>query len=931
MAATVGTEFNTSQRTIQARNTQQDNALISGIKAIGRCIASFFQYLWNNCCCCIPCGDRQSRVLEDVEPVMPGPGGAGSVREEDVTRGTSEAAESEDSDPVSLPSEPPRVPADRGSRFSAPPRVPADRGSRFAAPPPPLRYSFLSDQRRGLDETTSRLLQATEHLVESDRLVAFARDALRNPEAARSRQEELETILGDDNRARANGLYGAIIDGRDYIIRNHARQLLEPLAQSVGLDDEEEFDDEASETSSMRTVIHRPSRWPGRTEPRVRGAEGYTPPSWAVPPGIREMTDVEEPVSTGVDRIRESDRRLDASQALIQFVRAIARDHWGERTDYLFQRTGLRQNATDQAIEQVLPQQGPAPYDMVSNRVRELVNTYEQGRGRRRADRDLDTMLIAALVISDYVGAGSRSTSVTSSRRSSLSESHIEDSPLTGDEGEDTVPPESHAWQGARPRTVIPPREPVSGSREDYTTNGVYLGAMHMPPHELARLASTRGGGSESVLRTMGRVSGDREPRVVRLAELLIREEYEEAEAFCNTNPYGDAAYVRLRREFYIRGDRHEARRLALLTTMRPERGRRRDDDTTMPGDESSSPYASLRESYYRNPLTTEAFETEVGVTTFLASRSARARAAEERNMSLESGGDTDSAAEATDDTPPTPPPLCGACFTDPGIVPWPCCSTRETPVAYCEECVDGAIFARLDDNNFDDYIAHNETVACPNGECRQRVTIENYTQHLKPATLERLAGFGLRVMAEGAGMYAVKCPDCSNGVLVDETEFTQPYFECRERERHNDNQNRRVCVRCSHIWEGRRHECPQSREGVMENLIRTLQMAIDDPDNIKLCPNERCEKMINRPSGCNHMDCAMCQRAFCWVCLRDWRTCFNSPGGGHFHCPFITEAEARTQRVGEYRRRLDQVLIEYRNLTGHDYVAPSDTAGAGN
>ncbi len=910
MAATAGTELQAPRyRGIQAQNTQQDNALLSGIKEIGRCIASFFQYLWDNCCCCIPCGHRQSRVLENVAPVMPGPGGGAERDREEVEGESSEATESEIREPA------PFLPRER--------RAPLDRGIGFTRPHPLLRHAFLSDQRREPDETTSGLLQATEHLAGSDRLVAFARDALRNPEVASSRRVELENILQEaGNNNRGNGLYSAILDGRGYFIRNHARQFLERLVQSGG--DEEDADDLESLTS-VRTVIHRPSAWADHAEPQPIGATGYTPPGAVA----RRMMDIDEPVflAHGPDRIRDSDRRLDRYHALIEFARAISHDRWGERTDFLFRRTGLRQNATNQAIEQVLPQLlRQTPFDMARSQVRNLVNIYEQGRGRRRTDRDLDTMLIAALVISDYTGVGSRSTSVETSRRSSLAEeSDLEDSPLTEDE--DALPSngpttgERRDWGGARPRTstAVPAREPLSGSREDYTTNGVYLGATHMPSDELARLASSRRTDSESVLRTVDRVSGDASPRAVRLAELLIRQEYEEATALCRDNPNGDQAYQLLRQEFYLTKNRHMARRLA-MSIVAEER------------EDESSPYASLRESYRRNEHSAREIIDEYSLATFLdtRTRSRNARAATETETET-------IATEAEPTETPEEPPECAMCFSNPGTVEWSCCSIAQNErVAFCPECIDGTISVELDADKFDDYLANNQTIRCQT--CRARVELGPYANYLTQETQDKLFEFAQRVLNEGAGTYFVKCTACSNGGTVDSS-YREPYFECTQIERHPDRRPRRVCVSCSNIWEGRQHECPQSPEAVLLNKIESMHLAISNPDNVKLCPNETCLRRIERQSGCNEMNCDKCRRNFCWNCMDNFmgtNGCYERTAEAHhryheaqrrgevvanppryFYGCTVSEDNARSRRVGAYRTRLVPLVAEYRRMTG--------------
>ena len=51
---------------------------------------------------------------------------------------------------------------------------------------------------------------------------------------------------------------------------------------------------------------------------------------------------------------------------------------------------------------------------------------------------------------------------------------------------------------------------------------------------------------------------------------------------------------------------------------------------------------------------------------------------------------------------------------------------------------------------------------------------------------------------------------------------------------------------------------------------------------NTKPCP--KCNTLIEKNQGCNHIICSKCSHGFCWLCLTDWSK-HGSKTGGYYAC----------------------------------------------
>ena len=78
------------------------------------------------------------------------------------------------------------------------------------------------------------------------------------------------------------------------------------------------------------------------------------------------------------------------------------------------------------------------------------------------------------------------------------------------------------------------------------------------------------------------------------------------------------------------------------------------------------------------------------------------------------------------------------------------------------------------------------------------------------------------------------------------------------------------VCANCGYIF------CPDCRKWDKPDH-KCL------PDDCKRCPN--CGVVTQKPEGCNHMQCPMCGRHWCWKCQACFMTssqCYNHMTAKH-------------------------------------------------
>lgn len=90
---------------------------------------------------------------------------------------------------------------------------------------------------------------------------------------------------------------------------------------------------------------------------------------------------------------------------------------------------------------------------------------------------------------------------------------------------------------------------------------------------------------------------------------------------------------------------------------------------------------------------------------------------------------------------------------------------------------------------------------------------------------------------------------------------------------------------------------------------------------NTQACP--KCDSLIEKNGGCNHMTCKKCHFEFCWICLGDWK----EHGTEYYQCnrfdPKLTKDVKRGQQLK--RLSLQRYLHFYTRFTVHESSMKGD------
>ena len=84
---------------------------------------------------------------------------------------------------------------------------------------------------------------------------------------------------------------------------------------------------------------------------------------------------------------------------------------------------------------------------------------------------------------------------------------------------------------------------------------------------------------------------------------------------------------------------------------------------------------------------------------------------------------------------------------------------------------------------------------------------------------------------------------------------------------------------------------------------------------NTKPCPNQRCQKSVEKNGGCNHMTCPQCRHEWCWVCEGDW----SKHGNAFYKCNYFQPGQKDDTKRNAARDELQKYIHYYTRYRNHD------------
>ena len=190
--------------------------------------------------------------------------------------------------------------------------------------------------------------------------------------------------------------------------------------------------------------------------------------------------------------------------------------------------------------------------------------------------------------------------------------------------------------------------------------------------------------------------------------------------------------------------------------------------------------------------------------------------------------------------------------------------TTSQCSCYYCRQCIREYLKERVLSKRV-------LKVPCLNAECRAHFA----ELDLRELLSERLFRKYLRFRREGELVRAGNvfwCPtaDCGTPLRRSKKEFLR-CPKCAKL----------VCNRCKQA-EHPQLTCEQVSADGFERLAKEL--------NLKPCP--KCQSVIEKALGCNHMTCTQCGYQFCWLCLKKYNEHHYKDWNRLFGCPYRMFAE---------------------------------------
>uniref|UniRef100_A0A0N4Z0M7 RBR-type E3 ubiquitin transferase n=1 Tax=Parastrongyloides trichosuri TaxID=131310 RepID=A0A0N4Z0M7_PARTI len=202
--------------------------------------------------------------------------------------------------------------------------------------------------------------------------------------------------------------------------------------------------------------------------------------------------------------------------------------------------------------------------------------------------------------------------------------------------------------------------------------------------------------------------------------------------------------------------------------------------------------------------------------------------------------------------------PLCMDEYPEENIIRIACCGHKA-----CLDCIKAYLRIEIMESRVN--------ISCP--ECSEMVHPNEIYSILKnfPELLEKYENFSLRrVLALDPDTRWCPAPDCEYAVIAQSCAAC-PQLKCGRIEC-----STLFCYHCKNVW----HEsqtCDQARkkrmekEGISNKGYRKYTPGDKlNKNDVKACP--RCKTLIVKMNdgSCNHMNCAVCNTEFCWLCLKE-------------------------------------------------------------
>ncbi|KAF2815428.1 uncharacterized protein BDZ99DRAFT_459295 [Mytilinidion resinicola] len=122
-----------------------------------------------------------------------------------------------------------------------------------------------------------------------------------------------------------------------------------------------------------------------------------------------------------------------------------------------------------------------------------------------------------------------------------------------------------------------------------------------------------------------------------------------------------------------------------------------------------------------------------------------------------------------------------------------------------------------------------------------------------------------------------ISCPnsDCSGGHLHPHPE-EEPIFTC-------EGCHAKYCILCEVPYHDGLSCAEYKRQAGLTEEQKKQEAAMAEFLREKLtkrCP--KCEILIQKDKGCDHMTCTVCNSQFCWDCLADWNIIIRNDNRRH-------------------------------------------------